>query len=149
MTPEECASLVQAFFAYQSLTKLAVVQHRNDFTKSQSMTLNLLYSAGSLRMSKLADHLAVSKEQASRAVGPLVEQGLVTRSRDDHDGKVVNVSLTEAGKLMVEQLRHEYNEQLSQRLERLSDQERTELIKASQRATDIICQAFGVNFLEP
>lgn len=149
MTPTECAAIVQAFLAYQSLTKQAMVRNRSTFTKSQTMALNLLSSAGTLRMSAVADHLAVSKEQASRAVGPLVECGLVERHHDARNRKVVNVSLTEAGQAVVEQLRHEYEQQLTRNLERLSDEERAELIAASKRAVELLRRALGNDILTP
>lgn len=149
MTPDECAAIVQAFLAYQSLTKQAMVQNRSIFTKSQTMALNLLSVAGTLRMSVLADHLAVSKEQASRAVGPLVEQGLIERHHDARDRKVVNVSLTDEGRAIVAQLRHEYEEQLTRNLERLTSEERAELITASEQAVNLLRRALGNDILTP
>lgn len=149
MTPDECAAIVQAFLAYQSLTKQAMVQNRSIFTKSQTMALNLLSVAGTLRMSVLAGHLAVSKEQASRAVGPLVEQGLIERHHDARDRKVVNVSLTDEGRAVVAQLGHEYEEQLTRNLQRLTDEERAELIAVSERAVDLLRRALGDEILTP
>lgn len=147
MTPDECAAIVQAFLAYQSLTKQAMVQNRSTFTKSQTMALNLLSAAGTLRMSTLAGHLAVSKEQASRAVGPLVERGLIERHHDARDRKVVNVSLTDEGRATVARLRHEYEEQLTRNLQRLTSEERAELIAASERAVDLLRRALGSDIL--
>lgn len=147
MTADECTAIVQAFLAYQGLTKQAMVKNRSTFTKSQTMVLNLLSATDSLRMSAIAEHLAVSKEQASRAVKPLAEQGLVERHHDARDRKVVNVSLSAEGKAVVDGWHREYNEQLSRNLQRLSEGERNELVETSRRAVELLRHALDDDIL--
>lgn len=52
-------------------------------------------------MSQLSSYLASSKEQATRAVSPLVKEEYVTRFRSDENRKMVYVKLTEKGNHLI------------------------------------------------
>ena len=69
-----------------------------DLTKTQILILFALSGGRSLNMSQLSSYLASSKEQATRAVSPLVKDEYVTRFRSDENRKMVYVKLTEKGK---------------------------------------------------
>ena len=67
-----------------------------DLTKTQILILFALSGGRSLNMSQLSSYLASSKEQATRAVSPLVKDEYVTRFRSDENRKMVygGVSIT-------------------------------------------------------
>ena len=56
-------------------------------TKTQILILFALSGGRSLNMSQLSSYLASSKEQATRAVSPLVKEEYVTRFRSDENRK--------------------------------------------------------------
>lgn len=58
-----------------------------DLTKTQILILFALSGGRSLNMSQLSSYLASSKEQATRAVSPLVKDEYVTRFRSDENRK--------------------------------------------------------------
>ena len=62
-----------------------------DLTKTQILILFALSGGRSLNMSQLSSYLASSKEQATRAVSPLVKDEYVTRFRSDENRKMVYV----------------------------------------------------------
>jgi DNA-binding MarR family transcriptional regulator len=65
--------------------------------QGQMDTLDLLAQQPSWRMSELADALRVDPSTATRAVQRLVRSGLAGRSPGDDDGRVVMVTITDAG----------------------------------------------------
>ncbi|HEV2476964.1 MAG TPA: MarR family transcriptional regulator [Candidatus Dormibacteraeota bacterium] len=57
----------------------------------------LAFAGGALRMTELADRAYSSRSGMTRRVDRLVEQGLVSRTETDADGRGVVVTLTEKG----------------------------------------------------
>ena len=57
----------------------------------------LALANGKLRMTELANRALISRSGMTRRVAGLVDQGLVTRTNADADGRGVVVALTEAG----------------------------------------------------
>lgn len=80
---------------------------------------------------ELAGIERVSAPSMSRAVAQLDEQGLVTRSSDEHDGRLVRLSLTDQGAELVASERARRDAWMTERLERLDPEERDVLRRAS------------------
>ncbi len=79
-----------------------------DLTMPQMITLFAIRSAGTCRMSELAELTNQSAGTLTGIVDRLIDDGLVQRVRDTEDRRVVQVALTEAGEerlLCVEQAR--------------------------------------------
>ena len=94
-----------------------------DLTKTQILILFALSGGRSLNMSQLSSYLASSKEQATRAVSPLVQDEYVTRFRSDENRKMVYVKLTEKGNQLILQEKALVKEYLSKRFESLSKED--------------------------
>ena len=69
-----------------------------DVTFNQFLVIDAVYQQGSLKMSDIHRELAVDKSTTSRVVHPLVRKKLVKREKSSHDGRSINLSLTEKGK---------------------------------------------------
>jgi DNA-binding MarR family transcriptional regulator len=134
---------IEAFLGYQSLVKRALLKYRNGLTKTQTMVLGLLSEEAEFKMSTLASRMAVSREQASRAVAGVVEMGLVERRRSTSDGKVVKVSLTDAGRMFLDRQQRECSKMISSELASLTQAERDELHEVSRAAIRLISKALG------
>jgi DNA-binding MarR family transcriptional regulator len=74
-----------------------------DTTIAQYRALVVLASRGPQRMVDLAAVLAVTPSTAGRMCDRLVRKGLIRRQRDRADRRVVQVSITPAGKQVVDQ----------------------------------------------
>ena len=94
-----------------------------DLTKTQILILFALSGGRSLNMSQLSSYLASSKEQATRAVSPLVKDEYVTRFRSEENRKLVYVKLTEKGIQLILQEKVLVKEYLSKRFESLSKED--------------------------
>jgi DNA-binding MarR family transcriptional regulator len=83
-------------------------------------TLSTLERSGPGRLTALAAHEGVTQPAMTQLVGRLEDQGLVERSADPDDGRVVQVQLTPAGRDLVARRRAARAERLSGLLAQLS-----------------------------
>jgi DNA-binding MarR family transcriptional regulator len=84
--------------AVRSLSAVA-----EDITIAQYRTLVVLASRGPQKLADLAEQLAVSPSTAGRMCDRLVRRELVARQRADDDRRVVRISLTPAGRRIVDE----------------------------------------------
>jgi DNA-binding MarR family transcriptional regulator len=73
-------------------------------TPTQGQILTLLQSKIGLRLSEIAEGLAVTPATASEAVSSLVEKGLVQKAKSAQDKRAIALTLTEAGKQQAAQV---------------------------------------------
>lgn len=92
--------------------------------------LFLLVSDGPQPMSRLAEQLDVSLPNATGIVDRMVGRGLVVRSRDGADRRLVVVDTTDAGRAAVEEIDLVRRRQLARVLAMLSERDK-------QRALDV------------
>lgn len=85
------------------------------------------YSSG-----ELATIERVSAPSMSRTVGALVELGLVERAADSDDGRVVRLSLTDAGRRELDLHRARRDAWMTEHLDGLTGEERELLARASE-----------------
>jgi len=71
------------------------------YTKSQLILIMALLQKGSLTMKEAASYISSSKEQATRAVAPLVDKGLMERYTDPANRSYVHIQLTDTGRTLV------------------------------------------------
>jgi DNA-binding MarR family transcriptional regulator len=92
------ASRAMIAVAVRSLSGLA-----EEITIAQYRTLVVLASRGPQRIADLADLLGVLPSTAGRMCDRLVRRGLVTRHRAQADRRVVRISITAAGREVVDE----------------------------------------------
>lgn len=85
---------------------------------------------------ELAGIERVSAPSMSKTVAGLTEAGLVSRSEDPHDGRLVRLTLTEGGGAVLARVRAERDAWMTARLEDLDAEDRALL----RRATDLLNQ---------
>ena len=71
------------------------------YTKSQLTLFMALLQKDSLTMKEAASYISSSKEQATRAVAPLVDKGLMERYTDPANRNYVHIQLTDTGRMLV------------------------------------------------
>jgi DNA-binding MarR family transcriptional regulator len=86
---------------------------------------------GPLSPSELADREGIRRPSATRLVAKLEEEGLVAREPDPEDGRSFRVSLTDAGREHIDDVRSRKDAFLTRRLEELSPEDRETLDRAS------------------
>ena len=96
---------------------------KHDLTKTQFRALFVVISMPGITMSDLADNIAISREQATRAVTPLVKRKLMTRTVDRMNRRQLNLKLTPEGHRFVYQLVEEFIETAEDKFKGLSQAE--------------------------
>lgn len=78
--------------------------HRGSLSVGHIQVLLRLQLGGPLPVSRLAEWLGVSAAGATGMVGRMEERGLVERSRDERDRRVVLVRLTTTGRELLDEI---------------------------------------------
>jgi DNA-binding MarR family transcriptional regulator len=110
--------------AYEALMHVLITEDATDFgdvgiTMAQARLLHVV-AAGPIHMSELVTRLRVTPSTTSGLVERLVEQGLAVRADDPADRRQVIVSVTPAGRELMERFRELNSRQLRELLECLS-----------------------------
>lgn len=134
--PEE--ALLDAMGAIDNLARSSVMENRQVLTKSQADIMIGLSVVGPMSMTQVSEHIAASREQATRAVAPLVERGFVVKTRNPENRRVVTVELTEKGRRDFEEGRARIVEGLRERLDALPNEERERLLTACRVVVDVL-----------
>ncbi len=108
------------------------------FTKTQLSILFALTAETKLTMSELAAYIVSSKEQTTRAVAPLVQEGYLERTHDESNRKLVLVRLTDSGRRIMEHKQQELREILTAKTEQLSDEDKENFFKALDTTLQIL-----------
>ncbi|NMO00133.1 MarR family transcriptional regulator [Gordonia sp. TBRC 11910] len=102
----------------------------DELTPTQTAVLSRL-SRADLSSSQLAAAERVRPQSMATTVGVLVERGFVERTPDPADGRRLVLSLSSAGRRMVEGTRRDRDEWLARAIaERFTDDERATLVAA-------------------
>src|ERR1700693_1897273 len=100
------------------LTRLLARHLRGELSRPEIGVLNTL-QAGPRRITELAELEGVAQPTMTQLVKRLDHQGLVDRGRQPDDGRVVVVSLTEAGAVAFDGYRTQASVALSRDLDRM------------------------------
>jgi DNA-binding MarR family transcriptional regulator len=100
-------------------------------TPAQLSALSVLYYAGSLTLSRLAEAEQVRLPSVSRLVKDLERSGLVSRARSEKDGRSSLLEITAKGKALFERGRVNRLMALSAALEDLKPGERETVLRAA------------------
>ena len=84
-----------------------------------------------LNMSQIAEFIGASKEQATRAVAPMVDAGLVERTVPEENRTHVDIRLTDAGKVFMRDYFCDSEARIRTRLDRALSQEELSVLRTS------------------
>lgn len=116
-------------------------QARKDsgFTRTQLIIVYALAARGELNMSQIADFIGASKEQATRAVAPLVDAGMAERLIPENNRARVDIRLTEKGSGFMRSYFRTSEEHIRSRLRTaLTPEEIAQLRNALDTAADLL-----------
>ncbi len=109
--------------AVTRLSRLLRQQGDSGLSPTLNAALATIEASGPLTLGDLAAREQVAPPTITKAVGGLEEQGLVSRTTDSADRRVVRVEITPAGRKLLERTRTRRNAWLNQRLHNLSPEE--------------------------
>ncbi len=125
---------------FNELYKKTALRNASSFgvTKTQLDILFILEIEGSMKMSDLSDRLIIAREQATRSVHSLKEKSLVESIRPQQNRKHVVAMITSKGEKLLADYKKSSDKLLGSYLDRLSLEDRTNLIAHSKAAADIL-----------
>ena len=121
------------------LTRLLVRQVGGELSRTEAGLLSTL-GRGAQRITALADLEGLAQPTMTSMVKQLEQRGLVRRERQADDGRVVLVTLTEAGSVALDDYRVRARAVLGTYLAEISDEE----IQALAAATDALAQLIAL-----
>jgi DNA-binding MarR family transcriptional regulator len=122
------ASLLQRLVAKQACWTL---------TRSEGSVLSTLSEAPQ-RITALAELEGLAQPTVTIMVKRLEERGWVARDKDSCDGRVVVVSITEAGSEALECFREQYRCLLREQMALMSDEQIAELVRATAALSGMV-----------
>jgi DNA-binding MarR family transcriptional regulator len=102
-----------------------------DLSATSLAALGTIERHGPMTPGQFARHEQIRKPTATRTIAALVERGLVERTPDPLDGRVVWLQLTTEGRRTLLRVRRRYDAFLAQRIKRLSPEDRIVLERAA------------------
>jgi DNA-binding MarR family transcriptional regulator len=126
------------------LTRLLVRQLGGELSRTELGLLKTL-DDGSRRITELAELQGLAQPTITILIKRLEERGLVTRTRQSGDARVVLVSLTESGNAALEGYRGKLRAVLGAHLTEISDEQ----VEALATATETLSQLVDVLQLQP
>jgi DNA-binding MarR family transcriptional regulator len=123
-----------------TLTRMLRPLRHDEMTPQQYWLLRHLRRHAPLSIGELADYLGVTTGSATMACKRLEKAGLLTRTRQSDDERVVQVELTEQGRAQIDIWRQHKFESAAKMLDTLNSQEQQEL----QRLIELLLVAAEV-----
>lgn len=138
----EESSLLTVLPLIQHLILSSINRDKFPFTKTQLSIFALLSSRDSLTMKEVAGYISSSKEQATRAVAPLVDAGYVERFVDPANRTRIHVRLTAEGRAFMQSCWYEIHQNLTRTLqERYTPEEQARLKDSLNTIVTILSKA--------
>ena len=92
--------------------------------------LALLEMHGGMPMTRLAEELDVALPNATGIVGRLVDRGIVERTHDASDRRLVLVTLTDAGRRLIGEMESGRRDRMSRLISQLTDDQQRRLLQS-------------------
>jgi DNA-binding MarR family transcriptional regulator len=125
---------------YEGLRRLTP---RDGLSLTATSTLRRLVRSGPQRLCDLYAPEGITQPAMTQLVTRLEREGLAERGSDPADGRVVTVTITEAGRTVVERRRRGIADALAERLDRLPAEDRAAILAAlpaMERLGDLIAE---------
>ena len=105
---------------------------------SQLNCILALYENGPLPPSQIAKHMMVESSTVTGVVDRLEQKGLVRRTRNSPDRRVINIELTEGGTRLSENAPPPIQQKIIDGLGKLSEKQVNQIVKALQMLTNML-----------
>lgn len=87
-----------SFQVHKKAESLIKCQLGNDLTNDQHYILRYMFNSGSCTSTELAEVFEVNKSAITAIISRMADRGLIERTRDENDRRVVYLTLTDEGK---------------------------------------------------
>jgi DNA-binding MarR family transcriptional regulator len=114
------------------------IKHQSSITPGAMFVMGSLKRHGLLSMSDIGKCLAMPKPHVTLIIDRLIEEQYVERQNDPNDRRIINVSITEKGIQIFDEIKATLVENMKIKLLNLTEEEQEILAVASLQVKDIL-----------
>ena len=114
----------------------AKIEKVHDVTSSQILAIFIISQEEQITMGRLAQMLDLTPRAITGLMTGLEKKKLVTRTKDQSDGRITWLSLSEDGRGFLKNVRPDASRKLSGLFEVLTKKEQIELVRIIEKLTD-------------
>ena len=129
------SSFLPVYTLFRSILYSDYGRKNAKYTKTQIAVLVALYWQNEMCMSQIAELISSPRAQMTRAINPLVNDGLIERFINSSNRKLVYIRLTDAGNLFITNYLRNRFEMLR---EKVNKEESAKLVEAAQTIVTIL-----------
>lgn len=122
---------------HRHLLRISPEHIQSGISRPHFAIMRILDESGKLPVSAIGKILLIPKPQMTLFIDKLIKLGLVERLPDASDRRIINISLTEKGKLVLDDTRVLIADNIRQKLSGLNDEEVKELALSLRKLRDI------------
>ncbi|WP_257348973.1 MarR family winged helix-turn-helix transcriptional regulator [Pseudalkalibacillus decolorationis] len=143
MSKKNIKELVDRYIAVSfSVTKQAESLIRkqigSDLTSDQHYTLRYINQVDTCTSSELAEVFDVKKSAITAIINRLFEKGLIKRTRDENDRRVVYLTLTEKGQTLFSETEQRVHKLVESFITKFDEQEIKQFIDTYEKLNDVL-----------
>ena len=109
-----------------------------DITPLHFEIIRLLMEEGIMHVAEIGQRLEIARAQMTQLIEKLVDLGIVERQPDIYDRRIINISLTQQGKSLLEEQKHAIEDAVREILSFLSGKELEELSDSLRKLWSIL-----------
>jgi DNA-binding MarR family transcriptional regulator len=129
-TPEQIDAVLRAARAIVGIAAASIAEVNDVVTVPQLRVLTMVHTRGPLNLAAVAETLEVNASNASRICDRLTKAGLLDRRDSEADRRNVALTLTEAGRHLVDKVTRHRRSAVEQVLRRINPANRAQLAAA-------------------
>src|SRR5207245_1405480 len=99
----------------------------------QSQALSFLQKQPNAKMTDLANYLKLSSSSTTQLIERMVHSGYVARINDEHDRRVVHISVTKQGLEKLQQMKEEKRNNMKKLFSKIEKKDVIELIRIQEK----------------
>lgn len=126
--------LLRTYLRLQKVVLSSIDRKHFKHTRTQFTILMVLAHREPVYMSQIAEYISSSNEQATRAVAPLVNEGLVERHTDPGNRKLVYIRLSGKGREYINGVMSDIYTAVQENIRKALGEEELDRLRSSLRA---------------
>ena len=122
----------------RKLLRAAMAHIREDISPPHFEIMTTLEEAGTLHVTEIGEKLQIPKPQMTHLIDKLVALAMVERQPDARDRRIINITLTSRGKILLKKHRRMIEGAIKKSLTYLTDEELEELSTSLRKLRQIL-----------
>ncbi|MEH7237141.1 MarR family winged helix-turn-helix transcriptional regulator [Bacillus sp. JJ1562] len=129
-----------SFSVNTTAESLVKEQIGSDLTNDQHYTLRYINKVGSCTSTELADVFEVKKSAITAIINRLFEKGLIQRTRDENDRRIVYLTLSDKGNALFSKTEERVHKLVESIIGEFSEEEIVQFLKTYEKLNGILQQ---------